>query len=340
VTPPGFIPLGVGVEVLPMDSENGAQPVTLTFSQVTQAGMASLTIKTVGSGGGSPGRPTGFKYGIPPTYYEISITAIFSGPVEICFNYDETQYNNESHLDLWHLIDGTWERITTVLNTENNIICGTTLSFSPFAILEPDLPPTVTANGPFYVNEGSTVPLIAFGNDPEDDPLTYAWDLDNNGSFETPGQNVTFSAVGLEAPVNLPVSVRVTDSSGLSAIDQSLINVTYNFKGFFQPVDNLPILNTVTAGRAIPVKFGLSGNQSLNIFTSGYPSSTVVSCGTTAEDAIEETVAASTSLLSYDSSTDQYTYVWKTEKTWAGTCRTLVVKLIDGTYHKANFKFK
>jgi hypothetical protein len=42
---------------------------------------------------------------------------------------------------------------------------------------------------------------------------------------------------------------------------------------------------------------------------------------------------------SADASTDQYTYVWKTEKAWANTCRQLVVKLKDGTFHRANFKF-
>ena len=35
----------------------------------------------------------------------------------------------------------------------------------------------------------------------------------------------------------------------------------------------------------------------------------------------------------------QYHYVWKTE-TWAGTSRQLVVQLIDGTTHHANFRFK
>ncbi|HVF25234.1 MAG TPA: PxKF domain-containing protein, partial [Anaerolineales bacterium] len=114
----------------------------------------------------------------------------------------------------------------------------------------------------------------------------------------------------------------------------------YTFSGFFQPVDNLPVLNTVNAGRAIPVKFSLGGDQGLDIFAPGYPSSTVIACGSTAGDAVEQTVTAGSSSLSYDSSTDQYTYVWKTEKAWAGTCRTLVVKLNDGTFHWANFKFK
>jgi hypothetical protein len=65
-----------------------------------------------------------------------------------------------------------------------------------------------------------------------------------------------------------------------------------------------------------------------------------VSCGSTAEDAIEETVTTGSNSLLYDAITDQYSYVWKTDKAWAGTCRTLVIKLSDGTYHRANFKFK
>jgi hypothetical protein len=114
----------------------------------------------------------------------------------------------------------------------------------------------------------------------------------------------------------------------------------YNFTGFFQPVDNLPTLNVVNAGRAIPVKFSLGGNQGLNIFATGYPSSINVMCGSTAEDAIEETVATGSSSLSYDAGAGQYIYLWKTDTVWAGTCRTLIIKLTDGTYHRVNFKFK
>ena len=36
----------------------------------------------------------------------------------------------------------------------------------------------------------------------------------------------------------------------------------------------------------------------------------------------------------------QYSYIWKTDKDWAGTCRELRVLLVDGTLHTARFKFK
>jgi hypothetical protein len=35
----------------------------------------------------------------------------------------------------------------------------------------------------------------------------------------------------------------------------------------------------------------------------------------------------------------QYTYSWKTEKVWKGTCRELNLRLKDGTDHKALFQF-
>lgn len=115
----------------------------------------------------------------------------------------------------------------------------------------------------------------------------------------------------------------------------------FNFSGFFQPVDNLPTLNKVKAGSAVPVKFSLGGDQGLAIFAAGYPLSTRIDCDTSeSQDAIEQTVTAGSSSLSYDPATDTYTYVWKTDKSWAGTCRQLTVKLSDGSEYMASFKFK
>jgi predicted extracellular nuclease len=115
----------------------------------------------------------------------------------------------------------------------------------------------------------------------------------------------------------------------------------YNFTGFFQPVDNTPVLNSVKGGSSIPVKFSLGGNQGLDIFLSGYPISRPITCDLNAPlDDIEQTVTSGGSSLSYDATSDQYSYVWKTNKAWTGTCRQLVVILKDGSIHYANFKFK
>jgi hypothetical protein len=115
--------------------------------------------------------------------------------------------------------------------------------------------------------------------------------------------------------------------------------VLYRFAGFFAPVNNLPTLNSVNAGRAIPIKFTLSGNKGLNVFAAE-PGSGPVGCNSNAEVELTDTVAAGNSSLSYEPSADQYIYVWKTDRAWAGTCRQLVIQLKDGTVHRASFKFK
>jgi hypothetical protein len=93
------------------------------------------------------------------------------------------------------------------------------------------------------------------------------------------------------------------------------------------------------SGQAIPVKFSLGGNQGLDIFQPGSPSSGSYACTATPEDVVEQTETGSTSGLTSEAGSGQYKYVWKTEKAWANTCRKLVLKLKDGTSHEALFHF-
>ena len=134
----------------------------------------------------------------------------------------------------------------------------------------------------------------------------------------------------------------VSDPSGHSDTKVRTVEVLpYNFTGFFAPIDNPPAFNEMKAGQAAPVKFSLGGNQGLNIFAAGSPSSVQISC--TSGDPIlpvEETETAGSSSLSYDSASDRYKYTWKTETSWKNTCRQLTVTLRDGTVHIAKFKFK
>jgi hypothetical protein len=115
----------------------------------------------------------------------------------------------------------------------------------------------------------------------------------------------------------------------------------YNFSGFFQPVDNAPMVNVAKAGSAIPVKFSLGGNQGLGIFQTGYPKVTTVNCSTNAPtDVIETTVTAGGSSLQYDPTADQYSYVWKTASNSAGTCAQFDLGLNDGSTHTFLVQFK
>ncbi len=134
----------------------------------------------------------------------------------------------------------------------------------------------------------------------------------------------------------------VSDPSGHSDTKVRTVEVLpYNFTGFFAPIDNLPALNEMKAGQAAPVKFSLGGNQGLNIFAAGSPSSVQISCSNSDPILpVEQTETAGASSLAYDSTSNQYKYTWKTESSWKNTCRQLTVTLRDGTVHVAKFKFK
>jgi PKD domain len=132
--------------------------------------------------------------------------------------------------------------------------------------------PTVEAGGPYSVVEGSSVLVSAVGSDPDDDALTYVWDLDNDGTYETAGQSATFSAAGLEAPATRTIGVQVTDPSGLTATDTAVVNVVWDFSGFFRPIDNPPALNAIKAGRVVAIQFSLGGIRALPFLLLGHPS--------------------------------------------------------------------
>ena len=133
----------------------------------------------------------------------------------------------------------------------------------------------------------------------------------------------------------------VQDNAGNTSLSVECdYSVVYDFAGFFRPVDMGGVVNSVKAGSAVPIKFSLHGNQGLDIVAAGSPTLTLTACTAGASvDAIEETVTAGGSTLTYDAVTDQYVYVWKTVKTWSGKCGTFALTLDDGTTHTAKFSF-
>jgi hypothetical protein len=212
-------PVGTNVVVQPV-SNTGTSPLTLNFSNITEAGDTNLLITSSG-----PPPPTGFRLGDPPTYFDITTTAVFEGSIGVCIDYTGITFENESALKLFHYENGEWVNRTISLDTTNHVICASVTSFSFFALFAENAAPTVNAGGPYSVNEGSSVSVTATGSDIDDNTLTYRWDLDNNGTFETVGQTVSFSAATLDGPSSHTIRVQVTDSLGLSATAVATVNV-------------------------------------------------------------------------------------------------------------------
>jgi hypothetical protein len=116
----------------------------------------------------------------------------------------------------------------------------------------------------------------------------------------------------------------------------------YSFTGFYAPIDNLPTVNNANAGSAIPVKWTLT----LNGVPISNPASFVgltsnsVNCNDFAASlsAPVEEYAPGTSGLQYQGN-GNWQFNWQTSKSWAKTCRTIVLTLKDGNQHTAKFKF-
>lgn len=105
----------------------------------------------------------------------------------------------------------------------------------------PVTPPQVSAGGPYTVAEGGSVQVSATGAA----ALSYAWDLDGDGSYETAGQRVSFSAASIDGPTSRLVRVRATDATtGLSATSTALVAVEN-----LAPTATLVAPSTTTVGQ-------------------------------------------------------------------------------------------
>jgi hypothetical protein len=210
-------------------------------------------------------------------------------------------------------------------------------------VAAPPDPPTVDAGGPYAVVQGDSVVVSATGSQPDGQTLTYRWDLDDNGTFETPGQSVTFSAAGLPAPSTRTIAVRATAPTGLTATDEATVNVSaiddeFAFDGF-RGLKSLPDVNESNLGTQF-IRFSLGGNHGLDIFKNDHPMSASYPCGSTPPSTGNEpTRLQGENGFKYDAGADEYTFKWNIDKSWKGTCRVFVLGLNDGSTHNLAFRF-
>ena len=198
-------------------------------------------------------------------------------------------------------------------------------------------PPSVDAGGPYTVVEHGSVIVSATGADPEGTAVSFAWDLDGVPGFEASGQQVSFSAATLEAPLTRTIRVRVTDAFGREAIDETTVRVIWSF-AFRQPVQAPPTVNLWIAGLPVLVPFSLSGNQGLGVLD-GAPRFTPTTCDTHQPTGPSTAISTIGGALFYERRTDSYWFLWRTARSLARTCGTLTIVLDDGTKHDAWFRF-
>ena len=230
---PNNTPTGDNAVVRPVDSATGTQPVTVTFDTVDEIGATSLTTSSEGF---TP--PSGFKLGAPPTYYELTTTAAYSGTgnvIQVCIDYSGISFTgNEEDLTLFHYEGGVPIDVTVLpVDTVNKIICGSVASLSPFAIF------ASTNQSPVALCQNVTVPaepevctasatVDAGSYDPDDDLLTIQQSPE--GPYESGDTEVTLT-------VSDPFGVSDTCKATVTVADDTPPTATASLVPIFPSLD-------------------------------------------------------------------------------------------------------
>lgn len=202
----------------------------------------------------------------------------------------------------------------------------------------------VATDAGFNIDDGSTCGFTAGTSRSNTDPQ-----LDPAGLVSNGGPTLTVALLSGSPAVDLiPQGTNgcgttiTTDQRGVARPHGGGCDVgayEVDFTGFLPPINNVRT-TPIHPGKGVPIQFILGGFRGLDIFAAGSPSSVGISCPLSAGTGeVLVTDTPGNSGLSYDPGTDTYTYVWKTDKAWAGTCRRLIVAFGDGSVRTADFAF-
>jgi len=114
-----------------VDIDGGASAaggVLVTFAQVTSAGDTLLEVSR-----SCPKVPSGLALGTPVVCYDLTTTAVYTPPVQVCIDYSGTSFGS-GPIALLHYERGTWVDVTTTVDTAGEVVCGDVGSFSPFVV--------------------------------------------------------------------------------------------------------------------------------------------------------------------------------------------------------------
>jgi hypothetical protein len=136
--------------------------------------------------------------------------------------------------------------------------------------------------------------------------------------------------------------IEAADAAGNTASAASSYRVIYDFRGFLWPVRNRPAVNRARAGRVALVRFSLNGYHGRHVLADGFPQVAEMECGSDAEATAGEPARLLGHRRAQRSSHRGrgYALAWKTRRSWAGSCRQLLLGLADGTVQRADYRFK
>lgn len=146
-----------------------------------------------------------------------------------------------------------------------------------------------------------------------------------------------------DSPGTSNFTITATDEnscSGSQSFSNFTVSAQYQFSWFYYSdlLFRENVLNQVTAGSNVPVRFTLNGYKG-NPYSQP-PTSVQISCSTLNPIGTEQVIDRFAPDPYYSSLYDFYQTTWKTKTQWKFTCRRLTLYLTDGTTHSLNFYFK
>jgi hypothetical protein len=109
----------------------------------------------------------------------------------------------------------------------------------------------------------------------------------------------------------------------------------------FLPPVNPAAENVEDAGHLVLLNFRLEGYEGRDIFATDFPASRQIDCaGMLPPGDLEPTDSLFNLGAIFNPFTRTYHYLWRTDSSWAGTCREAIVKLKDDTELRARFSFQ
>jgi hypothetical protein len=155
------------------------------------------------------------------------------------------------------------------------------------------------------------------------DPIAPAYSCHD----DVDGTSVACKASPLDtSPGTHVFRVDSVDAAGNASFATATYFVHYPFDGFYSPLVAEPAVASFRAGDTVPVKFSLGGDRGLDVVARAAWRPCVVTTNDSSQ---------AFGSLSYSAGPNRYAYMWKSDKSWAGSCREFLLVLRDGTTHAA-----
>jgi len=188
-----------------------------------------------------------------------------------------------------------------------------------------ETPPTIVVASPA---DGAVFPL---GSEVS---ASYACSDSGSGLVSCVGDAPNGEALDTGTPGGHSFTVVARDAAGNTASRTVGYRVSYDFGGFLWPLDGA---ERWTAGRPLLVRFSLGADLGIDAVSAVEVAR--VECGAGEEPAAGKPARLWRPGVRYRERPDRYVFLWRTERSWSGSCRQLLVRLDDDSVQRAELRF-